>query len=76
MPSGSSGTSSQHRKGQLTVSRALGPIQDGWVVPLTDTAAFTTGQVQRVPLIVGSNSDEGRASVKDWPIHTVAAMRD
>jgi carboxylesterase type B len=60
---------------RLTTPRALGPIQDGWVLPRTDTEAFATGQMRHVPLIVGGNSDEGRAFVKDWPIHTVAEVR-
>jgi carboxylesterase type B len=60
---------------RLTSPRALGPIRDGWVVPRTDTEAFANGQMQRVPLIVGGNSDEGRLFVKDWPIQTVADAR-
>ena len=60
---------------RLTTPRALGPIRDGWVVPRTDTDAFATGQMLHVPLIVGGNSDEGRAFVKDWPINTVAEAK-
>ncbi|WP_158817823.1 carboxylesterase/lipase family protein [Methylocapsa sp. S129] len=59
----------------LTTPRALGPIRDGWVVPRTDTEAFASGLMRKVPLIVGGNSDEGRAFVKDWPIHTGAEAR-
>ena len=59
----------------LTTPRALGPICDGWVLPRTDTEAFASGQMQRVPLIVGGNSDEGRLFVKDWPIHTLGEAR-
>jgi carboxylesterase type B len=60
---------------RLTSPRALGPIRDGWVVPRTDTEAFANGEMQRVPLIVGGNSDEGRLFVQNWPINTVAAAR-
>lgn len=60
---------------RLTTPRALGPIRDGWIVPRTDTEAFASGQMRHVPLIVGGNSDEGRAFVKDWPIHDLAAAR-
>jgi para-nitrobenzyl esterase len=60
---------------RLTTPRALGPILDGWVVPRTDTAAFASGEIRRVPLIVGGNSDEGRLFVRNWPIHTVAEAR-
>jgi para-nitrobenzyl esterase len=45
------------------------------VVPRTDTEAFASGQMQRVPLIVGGNSDEGRVFVQNWPINTVAEAR-
>lgn len=57
---------------RLTTPRALGPILDGWVVPLTDTEAFASGRMRHVPLIVGGNSDEGRLFTKAWPIHTAA----
>ena len=60
---------------RLTAPRALGPILDGWVVPRTDTEAFASGRMRRVPLIVGGNSDEGRAFVRAWPIHTPAQAR-
>lgn len=60
---------------RLTTPRALGPIQDGWVVPRTDTEAFASGDMLHVPLIIGGNSDEGRAFVKDWPIHSTAEAR-
>ena len=60
---------------RLTSPRALGPIRDGWVVTRTDTEAFASGQMQRLPLIVGGNSDEGRVFVQHWPINTVAEAR-
>jgi para-nitrobenzyl esterase len=60
---------------RLTSPRALGPIRDGWVVTRTDTEAFASGQMQRLPLIVGGNSDEGRVFVQNWPINTVAEAR-
>ena len=61
---------------RLTTPRALGPVLDGWVLPQTDTDAFSKGEMQKVPLIVGGNSDEGRVFVKDWPIHNPAEARD
>jgi para-nitrobenzyl esterase len=60
---------------RLTSPRALGPIRDGWVVPRTDTEAFANAEMQRVPLIVGGNSDEGRVFVQNWPINIVAEAR-
>jgi carboxylesterase type B len=44
----------------LTTPRALGPINDGWVLRGDERAAFASGRVLPVPLIVGGNSDEGR----------------
>lgn len=55
---------------RLTTPRALGPIVDGWVVPRTDTEALAKGEMRKVPLIVGGNSDEGRLFTKSWPIST------
>jgi carboxylesterase type B len=60
---------------RLTSPRALGPVLDGWVIPRTDTEAFAKGQIPKVPLLIGGNTDEGRLFVKDWPIHTAAEAR-
>ena len=60
---------------RLTTPRALGPVRDDWVVPRTDTEAFATGRMLHIPLIVGGNSDEGRAFTKYWPIHSAAEVR-
>lgn len=55
---------------RLTTPRALGPIVDGWVVPRTDTEAFGKGEMRKVPLLIGGNSDEGRLFTKGWSITT------
>jgi para-nitrobenzyl esterase len=37
----------------------FGPIVDGWVVPDDPATIFEAGKQHKVPLIVGSNADEG-----------------
>jgi carboxylesterase type B len=59
----------------LTTPRALGPINDGWVLQGDERGAFASGRVHPVPLIVGGNSDEGRNFVGSWPVHNVAEFR-
>ena len=46
-----------------------GPVYGGAVSPEAPPAAFAAGRFTRVPVIVGSNADEGRlfaVEVKDW----------
>ncbi len=56
----------------LTAPRALGPVNDGWVLQGDERNAFASGRVHPVPLIVGGNSDEGRIFIRSWPIHTIS----
>lgn len=35
------------------------PVVDGWVMPITPSAMFASGRQQKVPLLVGTNADEG-----------------
>jgi len=37
----------------------LGPVVDGWVLPDEPSAIFATGEQQDVPLLIGTNADEG-----------------
>lgn len=60
----------------LTRPRVLRPILDGWMVPGDERAALLQGQVHRMPLIVGSNIDEGTALTRPWPVDTLAAYRE
>jgi citrate-Mg2+:H+ or citrate-Ca2+:H+ symporter, CitMHS family len=57
---------------RLTRPRALGPILDGWVVKSQEGVAYANGRVNRIPLIIGGNADEGRVFVQSWPIDTIA----
>jgi para-nitrobenzyl esterase len=56
----------------LTAPRALGPVNDGWVLQGDERKTFASGRAHSVPLIVGGNADEGRSFIRSWPIHTVS----
>jgi para-nitrobenzyl esterase len=45
----------------------FGPIVDGWVVPDDPGAIFEAGEQHKVPLIVGSNADEGTIFTASLP---------
>jgi para-nitrobenzyl esterase len=59
----------------LTTPRVLRPIRDGWLLPEDERPAFQSGRMHRVPMIVGSNTDEGTVLTRTWPIDTLAAWR-
>jgi para-nitrobenzyl esterase len=59
----------------LTAPRALGPVNDGWVLQGDERNAYAAGRAHPVPLIVGGNSDEGRIFIRSWPIHSVSEFR-
>lgn len=59
----------------LTTPRVLRPICDGWVVPQDERAAFKAGRLHAMPLMVGSNADEGTLLTASWPVATVADHR-
>jgi para-nitrobenzyl esterase len=61
---------------RLTAPRAIGPIIDGWIVTRSEKAAYESRQVHAVPLLIGSNTDEGALFVYEWgSIKTVAEFR-
>lgn len=35
------------------------PVVDGWVIPVPPSAIFASGRQQKVPLLIGTNTDEG-----------------
>jgi para-nitrobenzyl esterase len=57
---------------RLTAARVLRPIRDGHVIREDDRAAFNGGRFAAVPMIVGTNSDEGTWLTASWPVRTVA----
>lgn len=59
----------------LTTPRVLRPIRDGWLLPQDERPAFQAGRMHAMPLVVGSNTDEGTLLTKSWPIDDLAAWR-
>lgn len=59
----------------LTTPRLLRPIRDGVLVPEDERDAFAVGHLHPMPLIVGTNSDEGTLLTRSWPIASVADQR-
>lgn len=59
----------------LRKPRPVGPIIDGRVLPRSDTEAIAEGRLQPVPVIVGSNAEEGRLFVERLPVDTVSAYQ-
>jgi para-nitrobenzyl esterase len=58
---------------KLEKPRPVGPIIDGTVLPQSDAQAMAGGDLDRVPVLIGSNADEGRLFVQlAPPIKTVA----
>lgn len=60
----------------LTTPRVLRPIRDGWVIAEDERPAFKAGRLQRMPIIVGSNADEGTLLTKGWPVETLQQYRE
>ena len=59
----------------LTTPRVLRPIRDGWLLREDERTAFRAGRIHAMPLIVGSNVDEGTLLTRSWPVDDVAAWR-
>ena len=56
------------KKAGLSDSMPFAPIVDGDFLPLAPVAAAVAGRTHRVPLIVGSNKDEGELFARFWSI--------
>lgn len=59
----------------LTTPRVLRPIRDGWLLKEDERPAFKAGRLHPMPMIVGSNADEGTMLTKTWPIKTLSDYR-
>jgi para-nitrobenzyl esterase len=59
----------------LTTPRVLRPIRDGWLLREDERTAFRAGHLRAVPLVVGSNVDEGSLLTRSWPVDTLDAWR-
>lgn len=60
----------------LTQPRVLRPILDGWLLRQQELEAWRTGAFAAVPMIVGTNADEGSWATRAWPVATRGALRD
>jgi para-nitrobenzyl esterase len=60
----------------LTTPRVLRPIRDGWLLPEDERPVLKSGRMHVMPLIVGSNADEGSVLVKTWPVDTMEQYRE
>jgi para-nitrobenzyl esterase len=59
----------------LTTPRVLRPIRDGWLLPQDERPVFKSGRLHAMPLLVGSNADEGSLLTRTWPVASVADYR-
>ena len=59
----------------LTAPRILRPIRDGWLLPEDERPALNTGRFHAMPIIVGSNSDEGSLLTASRPIDTLKDLQ-
>ena len=60
----------------LTTPRVLRPIRDGWLLPQDERPVLKAGRQHAMPLLVGSNADEGTLLTKPCPIAGVADYRE
>jgi para-nitrobenzyl esterase len=59
----------------LTTPRVLRPIRDGVLISEDERDAFAAGRLHAMPIIVGTNADEGTLLTRSWPVATVADYR-
>ncbi len=52
----------------LTTPRVLRPIRDGWLLPEDERPVLKSGRIHAMPLVVGSNADEGSSLTASWPV--------
>ncbi len=60
----------------LTTPRVLRPIRDGWLLPEDERPVFKAHRLHAMPLLVGSNADEGTQLTNAWPIDTLAQYKE
>ena len=64
--------SSHPRIGLLGAGRRMGPTVDGYVLPGEPVEIFARGEQNDVPVILGSNADEGTLFIQHIPIRKPA----
>lgn len=60
----------------LTTPRVLRPIRDGWLLPEDERPVFKAARLHAMPLLVGSNADEGKLLTRAWPVDSIAKYRE
>lgn len=60
----------------LTTPRLLRPIRDGWVIRDDELPSFERGEFNALPVIVGTNADEGSKLTASWTVNALPAYRD
>jgi len=53
----------------------FGPVVDGWTIPQDPGRMFEEGKQHDVPLMVGSNADEGTLFLSQMPVQHVAGYK-
>jgi para-nitrobenzyl esterase len=59
----------------LTTPRVLRPIRDGWVIAEDERPVFKSGRLHAMPIIVGTNTDEGTEATASWRIDSIEQYR-
>lgn len=59
----------------LSEPRVIGPVLDGKVLPQQEQLAFESGNMALVPVLVGTNTDEGSLFTRNYTITSVDAYR-
>lgn len=60
---------------EMTTAREIAVIVDGSVIKQDDYRAYTRGEYRRMPLIVGSNENEGGGIARGLPVKTMPEYR-
>lgn len=60
----------------LTTPRVLRPIRDGWLLPQDERPVLKAHRQHAMPLLVGSNADEGSLLTQAWPVDTLAQYKE
>jgi para-nitrobenzyl esterase len=59
----------------LTTPRLLRPIRDGALISQDEWPALQAGDLAAIPLMIGTNADEGTKLTADWTIETTTQWR-
>jgi para-nitrobenzyl esterase len=65
----------QPQVGLFGAGTHFGPVVDGWVLPDNAVRLFQQGRQHDVPLMVGTNADEGSIFLRQLPVQRTVAYR-